>query len=106
MMDRESSNGFQVRTVHHRDGWRCYSCSKDYEKQIPDHSWRVTLKTGDRLQQWQAWNYGCPECLKHYLNTVELVSYTLLEYIEKNNTTEGMVDYVEEYFETIGDGDH
>ena len=108
MKDRFDSqaNGFQLKTVHHRDGWHCFGCSKEYEKQLPDHKWRVTVSTQNgRFQQWQAWNYGCPECITHYLNTVQLVSYTLLDYIEQNMTTEGMVDYVEEHLETVGERD-
>tara|TARA_B100000029_G_scaffold449196_1_gene472188 strand:- start:679 stop:1008 length:330 start_codon:yes stop_codon:yes gene_type:complete len=101
--DRFESNGFQIKTVHHRYNWHCNGCRTNIEKEIPQHSWRITIKNGDGFQQWQAWNYGCPKCLEHYLNLIQLVSSSLLEYIQEYNTTEGVVDYVSAHLETIGD---
>lgn len=102
MMNRFDSNGFQLKTVHHRKGWHCWSCGKEYDNEIPHHSWRTTISNGN-YQAWQAWVSGCPDCFTAWVNRMELITYSLLEYIQEYNTTEGVASYVSQHLETIGD---
>jgi hypothetical protein len=91
-MSEHTNNGFQLKTVHHRNEWTCWSCDETFEGQrTPHHYWRIKDVRG---QYWQTWLAGCPDCFKAWINTVLLTTTEIQKYTSEYESTEGLVEYL------------
>lgn len=96
-MSHHISNGFELKLVHHRSDWTCWSCDKEYHgRETPRHYWRIKDVEG---RYWQTWLSGCPDCFTSWINSVLLTTLTIQEFTDEHNTTEQLPEYLNEYFE-------
>ena len=96
-MSHHISNGFELKSVHHRSDWTCWSCEKDYDgHETAHHHWRIKDVAG---RYWQTWLGGCPDCFRAWVNSVLLTTLAIQEYTDEHNTTEQLTEYLDEYYE-------
>ena len=91
-MSEHINNGFQLKTVHHRNEWECFSCSERFDGRTAHHYWRIRDSNG---RYWQTWLYGCPDCFKNWINNVLQTTTEIQDYTSEYGSTEGLVEYLD-----------